>query len=922
MATDHPSTGVSRRSFIQTVGLSGAASALTAQAEARTRDSSGSAQNLGPQILGPHPVRARLRINGRVHEHTIDPATTLMEFLRSPTGLSGTKEVCDRGACGGCSVQVDGKLVASCMMLALDAQGSEITTIEDLASSGTLDPIQESFIRHDALQCGYCTPGLITAVKVLLDNNPKPTLDEIKEGLNGNLCRCGTYTNVFNAVLDVSGQQPIRDPGDPFAIKSDGMTPTDMPTNNRPMNIGSSMADQASRLDAVAKVTGSAVYSRDRVLDRMVYASFVRCPHGKGKLVSFDKTAAMAVPGVLEVEVTGDEGRYHGHNVGHIVGESKLAVSRGLRVLNAKWDAQPSATAITDEASPPAGTDTDHRAVLDNADHVLEAIYTTEVQTHSPLETHGAVVDHRGDEATVYASTQGTSAAADGLEEPLGLGRANYEVICEYIGGGFGSKLNGAGKEGILAARVSRKFKRPASVFTARDEDHLDTGNRPSSRTLVRIGYNNDGTILGGQVHTWGGAGIGGRGGGVSIPSGHYQLGQVQKGRGGHQDLKLNAGSPRPFRAPGRPQGVFAEELMLDEIAASVGLDPLALRLQIENADDRRAMFRRGAELIGWDNRKPNGSQSGTMRRGFGLGASSWGRFPAPTAAEVVVHRDGSVEARTGTQDIGTGTRTVAAVVASEYLGAPLNQVRVAIGRSTLPRGPASGGSMTAHNMAPPMMLAAQDAKQKLLELVAQKRNIDAASLDLKHGTVWRGDDAVMTFTQACNLMTDDSITGRGETQRRGAVQPQLGEGNSNGVQFVDLTVDVETGVVQVNRIVAVQSCGRVVCRKTAESQVIGGVIQGLSYALFENKVHDRATGAMVNANFEQYKIAGASDTPDIVPVLWTDGQTGVRSLGEPVTIPTSGAIACAVLNAIGKPVRSLPITPDRVLSAFNGGAS
>jgi CO/xanthine dehydrogenase Mo-binding subunit/aerobic-type carbon monoxide dehydrogenase small subunit (CoxS/CutS family) len=921
MASDHPTVGVSRRSFIQTVGLSGAATALSAQADAQIQDQPGSSDSQGPRVLGPGPVKARLRINGRDHEHEIEPATTLMDFLRTRSGHSGVKEVCDRGACGACSVEVDGVLVASCMMLALDAEGSEITTIEDLGDGETLDPIQESFIRHDALQCGYCTPGLIMAVRTLLAENAKPTLDQIKKGLSGNLCRCGTYTNVFNAVLDASGQEPIRDPGPAAAIEAGGAFPTDMPTGNRPMNLGSSMADQASRLDAVAKVTGGAVYSRDRVLDGMVFASFVRCPYGKARLISFDKPAALAVPGVLEVEIDGDEGLYHGHNIGHVAGETRAAVRRGLRALDARWDIQASATSIMDRAGPMAEIDAGHQAALDGADHVLDAVYTTEVQTHSPLETHGAVVDHRGDEATVYASTQGTSAAADGLEDPLGLPRASYEVICEYIGGGFGSKLNGAGKEGILAARVSRTFGRPASVFTERDEDHLDTGNRPSSRSQVRIGYNDDGTIVGGQIHTWGGVGVSRRGGGVSIPSGHYGLGQVQKGRGGHEDVQLDTGAPRPFRAPGRPQGVFAEELMLDEIAANLEMDPLALRLKLEKADDRRKMFTKGAELIGWKDRRPNGSQTGSLRRGFGLGASSWGRFPASTAAEVVVHRDGSVEARTGTQDIGTGARTVAAVVASEYLGAPLDHVRVAIGRSTLPRGPGSGGSMTSHNLSPAMMLAARDAQTKILGLVAENLDIDVSELDLRGGEVRQGGKGVMTFAEACGLLPDNSITGHGETGRRGAEQPELGEGNSNGVQFVDLTVDVETGVVRVKRIVAVQSCGRVVCRKTAESQVIGGVIQGVSYALFEQKIHDRATGAMVNANLEQYKIAGAGDTPDIVPVLWTNGQTGVRSLGEPVTIPTSGAIACAVFNAIGRPLRSLPITPDRVLAALSGGA-
>ncbi|MHC4986833.1 MAG: (2Fe-2S)-binding protein [Planctomycetota bacterium] len=200
--------GVSRRSFLQTLGLSAAAAPL-AEATAQTRPD---AVDRVP-IHGPGPIDVTLRVNGVDHETTIEPATTLLEALRVHLNHTGAKEICDRGSCGGCSVLVDGTLTASCMTLAVDALGSEITTIEGLGDADALDPIQEAFVRHDALQCGYCTPGLIVAARALLNENPKPTLDEIKRGLSGNLCRCGAYTNILNAVLDASGQTPIQDGG-------------------------------------------------------------------------------------------------------------------------------------------------------------------------------------------------------------------------------------------------------------------------------------------------------------------------------------------------------------------------------------------------------------------------------------------------------------------------------------------------------------------------------------------------------------------------------------------------------------------------------------------------------------------------------------------------------------------------------------
>lgn len=205
-------SGVSRRSFIQTLGVSAAAGTI-----AREADSSAGSERQqdadAPEVLGPDPIELTFRVNGQELRTTIEPATTLLDALRLHLDLTGSKEVCDRGSCGGCSILVDGRLIASCMMLAIDATDSEITTIEGLASGGQLDPIQESFIRHDALQCGFCTPGLIMASKALLNENPSPSLEEIKRGLAGNLCRCGTYTNVFNAVLDASGQPPLSDSG-------------------------------------------------------------------------------------------------------------------------------------------------------------------------------------------------------------------------------------------------------------------------------------------------------------------------------------------------------------------------------------------------------------------------------------------------------------------------------------------------------------------------------------------------------------------------------------------------------------------------------------------------------------------------------------------------------------------------------------
>lgn len=697
----------------------------------------------------------------------------------------------------------------------------------------------------------------------------------------------------------------------PALASGPSVIPTDMPTTNRPMNMGQSMNDNTSRFDGVAKITGGAKYSSDMILPNSVFARFVRCPFGAANLQSVDDSEAKRVPGVIDIEITPKECQYNGQPVGHVVGESPMAVNRALQALKLNWKKLAVKTTIADsvKAEVPQGS-------VSGADATVAAVYSTPVQTHSSLETHGGVVDHRGDKATVYASTQGTFSVRDGFGDALNLKASDFEVVCEYIGGGFGSKLGGPGKELMLAAKLSQKYQRPAYVMCNRAEEHLDTGNRPSSVTSVRIGLKKDGSVVGGEVHTWGGVGVANGGGGCNVPSGRYKLPNIDKK---HEDVSFNAGGPRAFRAPGRPQGAFAEELMLDEAAAAVGMDPLTLKRALASDDVYRAMIDTGAKLIGWNERKANGSQKTVMRTGFGMGLAGWGSASPGGNAEVVIHPDGSVECRTGTQDIGTGQRTTMGICAADAIGIPLSLVTVKIGRSTLPPGPGSGGSVTSPTTAPTMMNAAAQARGKLFEVLAKQSGDTAADFAVKDGAVLRRGEKFASWKDACAKLPADGVTASASGGDRG-------QGDSQGVQFVKVVVDCETGIIYPKHVIAIQSCGRVICRKTAESQIIGGVIQGLSYGLFENRILDRNVGAMVNPNFEWYKILGPGDMPHIEPVLWRgggpDGQTGVKALGEPPTIPTSGALACAVFNAIGAPVRHLPLTPDKVLAALEGARS
>jgi xanthine dehydrogenase YagR molybdenum-binding subunit len=396
-----------------------------------------------------------------------------------------------------------------------------------------------------------------------------------------------------------------------------------------------------------------------------------------------------------------------------------------------------------------------------------------------------------------------------------------------------------------------------------------------------------------------------------------------------------NAGPSAAFRAPGHPQGAFSLEQVIDELAEKLAIDPLVLRDKIDPSDARRAERKLGAARIGWSTRHPPGADSGAVKRGIGMAQSIWYRFANPDShCEVRITRDGSVEILSGVQDIGGGIRTALAQCVAEELGLKPTDVTVKIGDTNYPAGPGSGGSVTTNSITPPARNAAWKVKQELLKQVAPA--LDASSADdlsISEGKVIVTNDPArsLSFRAACAKLADEQISARGDRGQDYGMESGGGGGRGagrrspsgqlGGVQFADVSVDTETGVIKVNRIVAVHDCGRPINPLAVESQINGGVIQGLSYALFENRILDRQTGIMVNSNLDQYKIAGAHDMPVIEPVLieqyWGRSSTDAAGIGEPATVPTAAAIANAVYNAIGVRVREIPMTPTVVLRAL-----
>ena len=372
------------------------------------------------------------------------------------------------------------------------------------------------------------------------------------------------------------------------------------------------------------------------------------------------------------------------------------------------------------------------------------------------------------------------------------------------------------------------------------------------------------------------------------------------------------------MRAPGHPQACFHTEMLMDELADKLRMDPLAFRIKNLPPEAPNAMWRKyfpvAAERFGWSKRHVTGDPTpGPIKRGMGCAANRWGGGGQGTKAHCEINPDGSVVMRCGTQDIGVGTKTIVTMITAETLGIPMAMVKAEIGDSNYPFSGGSGGSTTAPAVSPAIRVTAGKALDELKAKVAPALGVEAATLVASNGRIHvKGDPAKgLAWKDACKLLGMQPLSVDGEWERG------LSASGTSGVQFAEVEVDIETGVTKVTRVTCVQDCGLIVDELTAESQCIGGIIGGVNYALFEDRILDRVTGHMVNPNMEWYHIAGSSDIPKIDIKLMNQPERGVIGIGEPPTISTAAAVANAVANAIGARIRSIPITPDKVITAL-----
>ncbi len=724
------------------------------------------------------------------------------------------------------------------------------------------------------------------------------------------------------------------------------------------------------RTDALAKVTGQARYTSDMRLPGMLYAAMLRSNVPHATIRSIDTSRAEKLTGVHGVHLIQNEDgsfpevKYVGQPLLGVAAETLDIAREALSLIQVSYREKPFVIDLEEamkEDAPlvfeePIERQTDGGDVgvvhegdkgtgnlrgpttssfmggprgdletgFREAEVIVERTYRTQVHTHVPLETHGVVVDWKPEGMTVYASTQNTAAVRNEMAEFFDLPRNQVRVICEFMGGGFGAK-HSAGAFGPMAANLSKKTRRPVWLMLDRKEEHLAEGNRPNSIHYLKIGARRDGTLTAIQQRSHGTAGVALGAGVGRIAQALYTCANFSTEQ---YDVLTHAGPGAAWRAPGNVQGAYGLEQAIDELAEKLKMDPLALRDKIDASEVRKVLRQRGAEAFGWSKRKAPGSDSGPIKKGMGVAQSTWPRFVnLNSSVEVKMYQDGAVEVRSSVQDIGTGTKTILAQVVAEELGLQPEDVSVRIGDTLFPDGPGSGGSVVTGSITPPARNAAYEVKMKLLQQVAARWDTEVDKLKVADGQIVHQSDAEkkMGFREALGQMRTGQISATASrTDDYGGFQQPWGlsHGDLGSVQFAEVTVDTDTGFVKVDRIVAVHSCGRPINLTQIESQINGGVIQGVSYALYETRVMDTGTGHMLNPNVDQYKMPVAMEIPDITPIIVEEysarSSTDAYGIGEPANIATAVAIANAVYNAIGERIYEIPMTPDRILKALN----
>jgi CO/xanthine dehydrogenase Mo-binding subunit len=708
-----------------------------------------------------------------------------------------------------------------------------------------------------------------------------------------------------------------------------------------PQGPGAVVGRPAPRQDGHQRARGQAHYTADLRLPGMLHAAVLRSPHARALVTKLDLSPALELPGVLgaigpdECHVLQTEPSFHGAPLAAVAADSYARAREALARIHVEYEELEPLLDPEEAVRRESFVDDEPRryergnvdAAFGEADVVVEAEYRTQTVLHNSMETHQSVCRWEGDTLEIYISTQWIWGIRDSVSEQLDLPPDRVRVVCNYMGGGFGSK-NGPGDYTYVAIALARKTGLPVRCGLSRREENLATGNRNATIQRLRAGARSDGTLVALEGEYLNAVGWSGFSGPTYGPL--EMLYACENVRTTTYGAKLNLPPNAAFRAPGFVEGTFGLECVLDELAARLELDPLELRRR--NHADRDLVDGRpfsSKNLLEcyrhaephWARRDEVRARSeGPVRRGTGLASQIWyGGGGPPSYAGVRVGSDGYATVLTAMQDIGTGTRTAMAQIAAEELGLPLDRVRVSLGDSA--RGTyasISAGSSTTPSMGPAVRAAGADAARQIIEIAAQRFHLEARVLSLKDGRVVNADGGSWPLEEVTGLLEDAQITGKGARGPNPTGMRVL----TFGIQVADVAVDIETGEVRVERIAAIHDVGRVINPLGAQSQVEGGIIQGVGHTLSEERLVDPQTGRVLTQTLDAYKLPTIADVPEMeVELLDIPDEhltnLGSKGLGEPPIVPTAAAIVNAIRDATGADVRSLPVTREEMLRAL-----
>ena len=692
-----------------------------------------------------------------------------------------------------------------------------------------------------------------------------------------------------------------------------------------------------NRLEGAAKVTGAARYTYDVHRSSGLVAKLLTSPHAHARVTRLDTSKSEKMPGVRAVRVlspAGTEVQWEGTEIAAVAADTEDQARDAVREIGVEYEVLPHLVHDEDLSRAGAwakpGTEQitgDPAMGFAQAEVVHEGYYGLPTITHCCPEVHGQVMEWEGEQLTWWATTQTVSRMGPDLVKSLasepGLGHltpANVHVLCEHVGGAFGSKFTPE-RWGVVGALLARQTSRPVKLMLDRDQELLMAGARPSDYARVRVAAKKDGTVHAWESEVWS---TGGPSGGA-VPPIPYVIEKIPHQRKRFVSVATHTGPSRAWRAPNHPQACLITMCALDDLAARLDMDPLDCFLKNLTLTARPEIYRaellKAAELMDWKAKWHPRTRltSGLPKRGVGLSLHTWPGRGHDSDCRIVINPDASVQAQLASQDLGTGTRTVIGIVAAETLGLPVSALQVQIGDNHYPPSGASGGSTTVGGVSASTRRAAVKALDQLFEAVAPSLGVSPEQLVAVDSRIQVRDEPSrnLTWKAACAKLGTKPISELGRNPARD--EGSLIDSGVGGVEMAEVEVDTETGVVRVRKMVAVQDCGLIINLKAAEGQVYGAITMAMAGALFEERIYDEQTGRLLNPDMEFNKMTGFGDTGEIVVHMMTGtyDSRGVIGLGEPPVVSPMAAISNAVANAIGVRVPTVPMTPDRVLAAL-----